>query len=35
VFLPVRPFWIRGDVVQGLGVNLCWRAGGPDWQRDY
>jgi hypothetical protein len=34
VFEPEKPFWIRGDIEQGLGVNLCWRAGGMGWQRD-
>jgi hypothetical protein len=34
VFEPEKPFWVRGDMEQELGVNLCWRAGGMDWQRD-
>jgi hypothetical protein len=34
VFVPEKPFWVRGDMEQGLGVNLCWRAGGMGWQRD-
>jgi hypothetical protein len=34
VFVPERPFWIRGDMEQSLGVNLCWRAGAMEWQRD-
>jgi hypothetical protein len=34
VFEPEKPFWVRGDMEQGLGINLCWRAGGMDWQRD-
>ncbi len=28
VFKPEKPFWVRGDMEQGLGVNLYWRAGG-------
>ncbi len=34
VFEPEKPFWLRGAMEQGLGVNLCWRAGGMDWQHD-
>jgi hypothetical protein len=34
VFEPEKPFWVRGDMEQELGVNLCWRAAGMDWQRD-
>jgi hypothetical protein len=34
VFVPEKPFWVRGDMEQGLGVNLCWRAGAMGWQRD-
>jgi hypothetical protein len=32
VFEPEKPFWVRGDMAQELGVNLCWRAGGMPWQ---
>jgi hypothetical protein len=31
---PVKPFWLRGDMTQSLGTNLCWRAGVMDWQYD-
>jgi len=34
VFAPEKPFWVRGEMEQGLGINLCWRAGGMDWQHD-
>ena len=34
VFAPEKPFWVRGDMEQGLGVNLCWQAGAMVWQRD-
>ena len=34
VFEPIKPFWVRGEMQQGLGTNLCWRAGIMDWQRD-
>jgi hypothetical protein len=34
VFEPIKPFWVRGEMVQGLGRNLCWRAGVMDWQYD-
>jgi len=34
VFEPQKPFWVRGDMEQGLGVNLCWRAGGLEWKYD-
>jgi len=34
VFEPIRPFWVRGDLRQGLGTNLYWRASVMDWQRD-
>jgi hypothetical protein len=32
VFEPVKPFWVRGAMKQGLGDNLCWRAGTMDWK---
>jgi hypothetical protein len=32
VFEPIKPFWVRGDIRQGLGANLCWRASVMDWQ---
>jgi hypothetical protein len=31
VFEPVKPFWVRGAMKQGLGDKLCWRAGTMDW----
>lgn len=34
VLEPVKPFWLRGDMTQSLGTNLCWRAGVMDWQYD-
>ena len=34
VFQPARPFWVRGEMKQTLGTNLCWRAGTMDWQHD-
>jgi hypothetical protein len=34
VLEPVKPFWIRGEMTQSLGTNLCWRAGVMDWQYD-
>jgi hypothetical protein len=34
VFEPEKPFWVRGDMEQGLGDNLCWRAGGVEWKYD-
>lgn len=34
VFEPEKPFWVRGDMEQGLGIDLCWRAGAMEWQRD-
>jgi len=34
VFEPEKPFWVRAEIEQGLGINLCWRADGMDWQRD-
>ncbi len=34
VFAPEKPFWVRGAMEQGLGVNLCWRAAAMEWQRD-
>ncbi len=34
VFEPVKPFWMRGEMKQGPGTNLCWRAGVTDWQSD-
>jgi hypothetical protein len=34
VLEPVKPFWMRGDMTQSLGTNLCWRAGVMDWQHD-
>src|SRR5207245_8454031 len=34
VLEPEKPFWVRGDMEQGLGVNLCWRAGGVEWKYD-
>ena len=34
VFDPEAPFWVRADMEQGLGVNLCWRAGDAVWKND-
>jgi hypothetical protein len=34
MFRPEKPFWVGGEMEQGLGVNLYWRAGGMDWQQD-
>jgi hypothetical protein len=34
VFEPETPFWVRGDMEQGLGVNLCWRAREVEWKYD-
>jgi hypothetical protein len=34
VLEPVKPFWVRGEMTQSRGTNLCWRAGLMDWQRD-
>ena len=34
VLEPETPFWVRGDMEQGLGVNLCWRAGEVAWRYD-
>jgi hypothetical protein len=32
VFEPIKPFWVRGEMQQERGTNLCWRAGSMDWQ---
>jgi hypothetical protein len=34
VLEPVKPFWMRGDMTQSRGTNLCWRTGVMDWQND-
>ena len=31
---PIKPFWLRGDMTQAAGTNLCWRAGIMEWQGD-
>jgi hypothetical protein len=33
MFEPEKPFWVQADMEQGLGTNLCWRAGAMEWQR--
>jgi hypothetical protein len=34
VFQPVRPFWMKLALKEGLGQTLCWRAGSSDWRPD-
>ncbi len=34
VLQPQRPFWMKVSLHEGLGWNLCWRAGSSEWQRE-
>jgi hypothetical protein len=34
ILQPLRPFWAKLSIHEGLGSNLCWRAGSSKWRAD-